>query len=85
MSEIEAGRAANASDFIESLPILRPSLRLYDCNDKFYNFYARRLSYLLRCINEWLLANIISMIFKGQYGANENDFHFSFLHKYGKL
>src|SRR6218665_2741919 len=77
--------AANASDFIVKLPILRPSLRLYDFNVKSYDFYARQLSYYLRCINEWLLANIISMIFIRQYGANENDFHFCFQHKYGKL
>ena len=75
----------NSTAELPMLPILRPSLRLYDFNVKSYDFYARRLSYYLRCINEWLLANIISMIFIRQYGANENDFHFGFQHKYGKL
>ena len=71
--------------FYRKTPDLRPSLRLYDFNVKSYYFYARRLSYQLCCIDEWLLANIISMIFIRQYGANENDFHFCFQHKYGKL
>jgi len=52
---IDECRAANASDFIVSLPILRPSLWLYDCNGKSHDFYARRLSYLLRCINGCLI------------------------------
>jgi len=38
-------RAANATDFIVKLPILRPSLWLCDCNVKSYDFDACRLSY----------------------------------------
>jgi len=74
-------RAANASDFIVNLPILRPILQLYDFNGKSYDFYARRLSYYAA----FCVANITSMIFTRRYGANEIDFHFCSLHNYGKL
>ena len=41
-------RAANASDFIVNLPILWPSLRLYDCNGKSTIFMlANYLTYTL--------------------------------------
>jgi len=40
-------RPANAFDLIVSLPILRSSLRLCDCNGKFHDLYACRQSYLL--------------------------------------
>src|SRR6218665_897796 len=41
-------RAANASDFIVNLPVLWPSLRLYDCNGKSTIFMlANYLTYTL--------------------------------------
>ena len=43
------GRAANASDFIVNLPILGPSLRLYDFNGKSTIFTLA--NYLTRCMS----------------------------------
>jgi len=37
--------------FYRKPSILQPSLRLYDCNGKSPDFYARRLSYLLHCVD----------------------------------
>ena len=52
-------RAANASDFIVNLPILRPSLRLYYCNGKFTIFMlANYLTYYALCYANFALASL---------------------------
>src|SRR6218665_1582874 len=56
---------------------------VYDCAIVVvYLTISTLADYLTYCV--WI-TNITSMIFKRQYGANEIDFYFCSLHKYGKL
>ena len=62
------------------IPILSQNSRFYDCTILMWNL---TISMLANYLTNY--ANIISTIFIRQYGANENDYHFGFQHKYGKL